>query len=161
MGENMKVCSKCGQAKDESEYSWNIRGVKRHSACNSCRVSERMDYYRRNKEKELKYKSERQVGKREEARHFVFDYLSSHPCVDCSESDPMVLTFDHVNGNKKMDISQMVNQGYSLEAIENEISKCEVRCANCHMRIEKQRKEQFTHSGKSVLCFYRNNNACE
>jgi hypothetical protein len=99
-----------------------------------------MDYYRRNKEKELKYKSERQVGKREEARRFVFDYLSSHPCVDCSESDPMVLTFDHVKGNKKMDISQMVNQGYRLGAIETEISKCEVRCANCHMRIEKKRR---------------------
>ena len=131
----MKVCSKCGQVKDESEYSWSIRGVKRHSACNQCRASERMDYYRRNKDKELKYKSTRQISKREEARHFVFDYLSGHPCVDCSESDPLVLTFDHVSGHKKM-----VNQGYSLDAIEREISKCVVRCANCHMKIEKQRR---------------------
>jgi hypothetical protein len=136
----MKTCSKCGLPKDESEFSWSIRGVKKHSACNECRAAERMDYYQRNKDKELKYKSERQVVKREEARHFVFTYLSTHSCVDCGERDPYVLTFDHVAGNKRMDISQMVNQGYSLEAIQGEINKCEVRCGNCHMRIEKQRR---------------------
>lgn len=135
-----RICTKCGLSKDDSEYAWSIRGVKKHSACNSCRAFERKDYYRRNKERELKYKAKRQVAKREEARHFVFAYLRDHPCVDCGESDPMVLTFDHVTGRKKMDISQMVNQGYSFDAIRNEIEKCEVRCANCHMRIEKQRR---------------------
>jgi predicted ATP-dependent protease len=136
-----KKCSKCGLPKDEEkDFSWSIRGIKRHSACNSCRTEERMNYYERNKEKELKYKTERQVNKRAQARHFVYTYLSSHSCVDCGESDPLVLTFDHVTATKKMDISQMVNQGYSLDAIQNEISKCEVRCGNCHMRIEKQRR---------------------
>jgi len=99
-----------------------------------------MDYYERNKDKELKYKAERQVAKREEARHFVFTYLSSHPCGDCNASDPYVLTFDHVRGTKKMNVSQMVNQGYSFEALQSEIDKCEVRCNNCHMRIEKIRR---------------------
>jgi hypothetical protein len=45
-----------------------------------------------------------------------------------------------ITGTKKMNISQMVNQGYSIEAIQKEISVCVVRCANCHMRIEKQRR---------------------
>lgn len=136
----MKVCTKCGAEKDVSEFSWSIRGIKRHSACNQCRAVERMDYYEKNKEKELKYKAERQGNKREEARRFVFTYLNSHPCVDCGETDPYVLTFDHVKGAKKMNISQMVNQGYRLEAVQSEISLCVVRCANCHMRIEKQRR---------------------
>jgi hypothetical protein len=105
----MKKCSKCGSSKAESEFSWSIRGVKKHSACNSCRASERLDYYKRNKGKELKYKYERQSKKREEARHFVFDYLSRNPCTDCGQADPMILTFDHVRGSKKMNISQMVN----------------------------------------------------
>jgi hypothetical protein len=97
----MKVRTKCGKEKDESEFSWSVRGVKRHSACNSCRVEERMDYYQRNKDKELKYKAERQINKREEARHFIFNYLKEHPCIDCGEADPYVLTFDHINENKK------------------------------------------------------------
>jgi hypothetical protein len=137
----MKVCTKCGISKDEEkDFSWSIRGIKRHSACNSCRSAERSAYYERHKEKELKYKWERQVLTREEARHYVFTYLSNHPCVDCGEADPMVLTFDHVRGTKKMNISQMVNQGYSLDAIQQEIDKCEIRCGNCHMRVEKQRR---------------------
>lgn len=94
------------------------------------------------KEKELAYKWNRQVTKREEARQYVTSYLESHPCVDCGEYDYMVLTFDHVRGRKKMDISQMVNQGYSLKAIQKEINKFEVRCANCHMKVEKQRRNR-------------------
>jgi len=39
-----------------------------------------------------------------------------------------------------MNRTQMVNQGYSLEAIKIEISKCQVRCGNCHLRIEKLRR---------------------
>lgn len=136
----MRTCAKCGLTKKDSDFSWSIRGIKKHSRCNSCRAKERMEYYERNKAKELKYKAKRQIEKRETARKFVVDYLITHPCVDCRETDPMVLTFDHVKGSKKMNISQMVNQGYSLKAISAEIEKCEVRCANCHMRVEKQRR---------------------
>src|SRR5215510_2399665 len=102
----MKTCTKYGLPKDEEEFGWERPG-KRHAACKLCRVEERMDYYERNKEKELKYKWERQVAKREEARLYVFTYLSEHPCLDCSEDDPLVLTFDHVRGNKKSNVSQM------------------------------------------------------
>ena len=136
----MRTCSKCGQSKKDNEFSWSIGGLKKHSRCNSCRAEERMEYYERNKAKELKYKASRQIEKRETARKFVVHYLTTHPCIDCGETDPMVLTFDHVKGSKKMNVSQMVNQGYSLQAITAEIEKCEVRCANCHMRVEKQRR---------------------
>ncbi len=135
-----RTCTKCGEEKDIEQFGWSIRGVKRHSRCNKCRNEERSEYYKRHKEHELEYKYDRQARKREEARRYVFDYLRNHPCVDCGESDPMVLTFDHVIGNKKMDISQMVNQGYSLGVLQEEIAKCEIRCANCHMRIEKKRR---------------------
>jgi hypothetical protein len=135
-----KICTKCGIEKDIEQFSWNIMGIKRQSACKSCCAIQNTDYYERTKPERLKYKWERQVRKREQARHFVYTYLNTHPCVDCGESDPFVLTFDHVRGNKKMNVSQMVNQGYSFEALQAEIDKCEVRCGNCHMRKEKERR---------------------
>jgi hypothetical protein len=99
-----------------------------------------MDYYERNKDKELEYKAKRQIIKREIARLFVEDYKSTHPCVDCGNSDPDSLTFDHVRGVKKSTIANMVNLGYSIEALSAEIAKCDVRCWTCHMRIEKKRR---------------------
>ena len=134
-----KTCTKCGLTKDESEFNWERPGH-RSAACKVCKAAHQAEYYQNNKEKELAYKWERQVRQREKARLYVFTYLSAHPCVDCGEDDPMVLTFDHVRGVKKMALSQMVNQGYSVTALQTEIDKCEVRCHNCHHRIEKIRR---------------------
>jgi hypothetical protein len=111
---------KMRSGKKIEEFSWSIRGIKRHSRCRTCRNEERMERYERNKAAELAYKSDRQVRKREEVRVFVEEYKRNHPCMDCGNTDTMVLSFDHVRGKKKMDISQMVNQGYSLEAIRTE-----------------------------------------
>ena len=135
-----RICTKCGEEKDIAEFSWSIRGVKRHSRCKKCHAAEHMDYYERNKEKVMEYKWDRQVRKRDEARTYVTEYLRTHPCVDCGETDPMVLTFDHVRGKKRMNIAELVNRGYLIEVIQAEIEKCEVRCANCHLRIEKKRR---------------------
>ncbi len=70
----------------------------------------------------------------------MYEYLSNATCKDCGEYDFAVLTFDHVTGKKKMSISQMAAQGYSIEAIREEMDKCEVVCFNCHMRRENERR---------------------
>lgn len=137
----IKICAKCKQPKDaEADFSWSLRGIKRHSRCKKCNAEERADYYERNKEKELAYKYQRQKDRRDIARRLVTDYLRSHPCEMCGESDILVLTFHHVHGEKKMDISQMVNQGYSPDPMREEMEKCIVLCFNCHMRAEKKRR---------------------
>jgi phage-related protein len=68
-------------------------------------------------------------------REWVLAYLLEHPCVDCGEGDPIVLHFDHRDGQKKYKgVSFLVKKGRSLEVIKSEVEKCDVRCANCHMR---------------------------
>lgn len=67
-------------------------------------------------------------------RELVLRYLLLHPCVDCDEHDPLVLSFDHVNGEKHNDVSTMIRNGVSQEKLQEEILKCEVRCHNCHAR---------------------------
>lgn len=63
----------------------------------------------------------------------VLDYLAIHPCVDCAESDPVVLQFDH-RGRKNQTISRMIGNGIRWETILREVAACEVRCVNCHVR---------------------------
>jgi hypothetical protein len=64
-------------------------------------------------------------------KRFVYEYLLTHPCVDCGEKDPVVLQFDHVRGVK---LSTITNIRGSFERLKAEMEKCEVRCANCHLR---------------------------
>jgi hypothetical protein len=64
---------------------------------------------------------------------YVFQYLKNHPCVDCGESDPIVLEFDHQH-SKERNVSDLLRGSYSLKKVILEIDKCEVRCANCHRR---------------------------
>lgn len=79
----------------------------------------------------------------EKGREFLWNYLQSHPCVDCGESDPVVLEFDHVRGEKLYSISSAVSMALSVEAIQAEIEKCEVRCANDHRRVTASRANWF------------------
>lgn len=63
---------------------------------------------------------------------WLYQYLLKNPCVDCGESDPVVLEFDH-RGDKRLMISSAVNN-YGASRLKEEIDKCEVRCSNCHKR---------------------------
>lgn len=66
-------------------------------------------------------------------QEFVFQYLLSHPCVDCGETDIVVLEFDHINRRKKRGtISSLLR--LSLDEVKKEIANCQIRCANCHRR---------------------------
>jgi hypothetical protein len=64
----------------------------------------------------------------------MMEILSTSFCVDCGESDPRVLEFDHVSGVKTGNVCDMIGSLISWRRISEEISKCVVRCANCHRR---------------------------
>jgi hypothetical protein len=60
----------------------------------------------------------------------------------------LTLTFDHVRGEKLLDVSVMVGRGRSIETIKAEIEKCDVVCFNCHMRREHQRRALASIAGR-------------
>lgn len=72
------------------------------------------------------------LEKRKENNRFVWGYKSMHPCVDCGESNPIVLDFDHIGQDKDRSIARAVNDGFSMERLLLEMKKCEVVCSNCH-----------------------------
>ena len=88
------------------------------------------EYYHSKRDKAALLKQKAERAKR--IRQQVWDYLLLHPCVDCGISDPVVLEFDHVRGDKEINISDALLRGWSYSRILSEIEKCEVRCANCH-----------------------------
>lgn len=77
---------------------------------------------------------------RKRNREYVDNFLKEHPCIDCGESDIVVLEFDHIGTDKELELSLAVNQCWSLDKIKKEMKKCVVRCANCHRRITRKRR---------------------
>jgi hypothetical protein len=63
----------------------------------------------------------------------LVDSVQQHACVDCGESDIVVLEFDHLR-DKVMDVSVLAREGYSLTRLKQEVAKCAGVCANCHRR---------------------------
>lgn len=60
------------------------------------------------------------------------------PCADCGVQYPYyVMQFDHVRGEKRFNLGGGWNN--SIEAIKEEIEKCDVVCANCHAERTYQR----------------------
>ena len=138
---SLKTCNHCREAKKPSEFNWRYKklGV-RQPTCRECRKKQQNQWYKRNRESHKAKTWDNKVKRRDEARTYILGYLSSHHCIDCGESNTIVLEFDHVRGRKKMAVAHMAQEGYSLEAIRKEINKCEVRCANCHrIRTHKQK----------------------
>lgn len=72
----------------------------------------------------------------------MWNYLKMHPCVDCGETDPVVLQFDHFR-DKKYQVANLVSSNMSWQNILKEIEKCEIRCANCHYRKTAREKNYY------------------
>lgn len=124
-----KICALCHKTKEVSEFSLRSQSKDgRQSWCKTCANKRRLEYYRQNPER-TRGNARKSV---ERNKAFIRGYLATHPCVDCGYNDIRALDFDHVRGQKRNEVSALVTKGCSLKAIEEEINKCEVRCANCH-----------------------------
>lgn len=64
----------------------------------------------------------------------------AHGCADCGyNASAYALQFDHVRGEKKGNVSNLIRSDYAWSTIKKEIDKCEVVCANCHAIRTKSR----------------------
>jgi hypothetical protein len=64
-------------------------------------------------------------------RDYMLEKLNNS-CVDCGETDPRILEFDHIEeGTKRNNVSYFLCRG-SLQEFIDEVDKCEVVCCNCH-----------------------------
>lgn len=125
----------CGKVKDETEFPWwSAAKERRRGTCQACKSEQQKKWYAKTRETHIANVKSNIEQARIEAYQLVRDYLSTHPCVDCGESNPIVLEFDHVRGQKRLTISQLCVRGSTLEVIRAEIDKCVVRCGNCHRR---------------------------
>ncbi len=92
----------------------------------------RRNWYKQNKKAEVN----RVLLRKEELRIWFRNYKSNLSCAVCNESHPACIDFHHKQPSKKdKEVSKLVSSGASKKRILNEISKCQVLCANCHRKL--------------------------
>ena len=139
----MKTCTRCKRDLEVSNFGKTGKtsaGIQRYRAiCSGCKKLDDAKRFQENKELRMAQTKVHIKNRLAKMRATVGEYLLTHPCVDCGESDPVVLEFDHVRGTKVQAVSKMIASHRSKQSVLEEIAKCEVRCANCHRRVTARR----------------------
>lgn len=134
-----KVCTRCRDKKRLTEFNFasNLKKFPdgRQSHCRLCSKA----YYQANKVNHYRNVAAAKKRRREMNRRWILAHFKKHPCLDCGETDPVVLDFDHVRGKKLGNVSHLTFD-VSLTTLKAEVAKCEVRCANCHRRATARRR---------------------
>lgn len=132
----MKTCIECKNQRTLEDFSWKNKKLGlRHSRCRICHRLFCKKWYDSNKEKQLECVRKNNVRYKDRNREYIWEYLLKHPCVDCGETDPVILEFDHREPkHKSCNVSDFVRTKACLKRLITEIEKCDVRCANCHRR---------------------------
>lgn len=118
----MKVCDSCKIEKDVSEfYKHRNRPDGLNQSCKVCHSKRMVEL---NKKKRAK-------------RISLVEEFKKVPCACCGlEFGTYAMQFHHTDPSTKVnEVSQMLMG--KLEDLLNEISKCVVVCANCHLGIER------------------------
>lgn len=91
----------------------------------------RRDWYAKNKERA----KNSVLDRKNKLKEFFKELKSTLYCAECGENNPVCLDFHHTNPTEKeINISQMVNHGWSKNKMLKEIDKCVVLCSNCHRK---------------------------
>jgi hypothetical protein len=127
----MKICVSCKLEKPQAEFSRKGKGLQ--SSCKKCVTIYHREYYEKNKEKYFA-KNRRNKDRQRARLRAIIVAAKQRPCQDCGgEFHPWVMEFDHRDGTAKIAaVGDLISHGCTDEKLLNEISKCDVVCANCH-----------------------------
>ena len=129
----MRKCGRCGQVKSASDFSWHRKARnQRDSYCRICRAAYKREHYLAHRERYVENAVRRKRTLIAERVAYLVAFLRDHPCVDCGEPDTLVLEFDHI-GHKRFSISAGL-RGRNWQSVLDEMTRCDVVCANCHRR---------------------------
>ena len=129
-----KICRRCQVEKDTFEFqifSRNRDGLQPY--CRDCKRTFDRELYQKNPRRNY----ERNKANTHRNRLWLYEFLKNKRCEweGCAIDDPDMLVLDHLNpSEKRLEVSRMVGCSYSLKAVQAEVAKCRVLCANHHQK---------------------------
>lgn len=129
----MKPCSSCKILKSLSDFHKSSKAKDGlQSRCVECNKQQRKAYYKTAHGRDKNSTTGKRWSIRGAKR--LFEYLQEHPCIQCGETDVILLDFDHRDPKtKEHNISQLIRK-VGWDKVLEEINKCDVLCVSCHRR---------------------------
>ena len=130
----MKTCPGC-LGTDLGSFGPNrakADGMQTH--CRECKKLVQSKWYAKNQQKHIKNVAVRRKQVVLENYKSSYHYLTEHPCVKCGETDLYLLQYDHNQGIKNHNVSDLIANGIKCETILREIELCQVLCLRCHRK---------------------------
>ena len=145
----MKQCSICKEFKNESCFNKQTsRPDGLQTVCKVCNAVRGKQWYEENRTARRAALARQKEERKKEVREYLNE-LKSVPCVDCRQRfNPWQMDFDHLS-NKKFDVAFGYANGYAFSRIKEEVSKCEVVCANCHRQRTYERHIARSSNGRT------------
>lgn len=135
---NNKICTKCKQDKDITNFSWIKARQRHHSWCKTCASKSRLDSYYKDKKRHR----EKDYLRRQRVVDSYKSLKENYSCFFCEETEPVCLDFHHIDPKTKLfNIGKELGRK-SKQKIDDEIEKCVILCSNCHRKL---------HAGKLAL----------
>lgn len=132
---DVRSCSTCGRQQPITEFALkNPRRGTRNTKCKSCQRRYSKEHYLLHRDTYLAKARRQRVTGRDRFAAVLLDYFSEHPCIDCGAAEPVILEFDHRDGEAKIATINALMRSLNWAGLLTEIPKCDVRCANCHRR---------------------------
>lgn len=129
----LRRCGACSWMLPLPMFAWRrVDKGQRDNYCRPCRAAYKQRHYRANRARYIATAEQRRHREVAQRMTWLMAFYRDHPCVDCGETDPIVLEFDHI-GEKRFDISSGLRDRRWSDVLD-EIERCEVVCANCHRR---------------------------
>ena len=143
----LRQCTTCEEVKvEEDQFSFRNKAAgTRVSVCKTCVRENSRTWYQNNKDRHKVAGRPTRTAwgkKRREDNKVLVDSIKATPCKDCGQKfAAWIMQFDHIDATKKRgNVATMVHNCATREAILEEISKCDVVCANCHANRTYQRR---------------------
>ncbi len=124
-------CKAVNHTSEFHKYARNKDGLQPY--CRPCKRAIDNEHYQQNPRRNY----ERNKANAHRNRQWLYEYLKSKQCEweGCSIRDPNMLVLDHlIPDEKRYEVSTMAQCSYGLAAVQAEVAKCRVLCANHHQK---------------------------
>jgi len=128
-----KICPRCKKKKQTTEFTKSKSRKDGLSVyCKECQRRYVRSHYQKNTEYYKNKAEKRRKAQRKKLQQLA-QKAKDVPCVDCGKRYPYyVMDFDHVRGEKILEVAKLVARTVSVKRLLDEIAKCDAVCSNCH-----------------------------